>query len=92
VSAKVLYAFPPAALLSALISRIVKLGLRVVVVVPIWKQAEWWPLISAQPSIYCGKVADCIVAGEAGLCHPFGPSFDHKQALQTDLEARAMNL
>jgi hypothetical protein len=92
VSSKTLYAFPPSALLSALIPRAVKLNLKIVFVVPVWKQAEWWPLVSTLPKIYCGKVKDCVVAGEAGLCHPFGPSFDMTQAVHTELEARALNL
>lgn len=91
-STKVLYAFPPSALLSTLIPRAVKLGLKVVLVVPVWPCAAWWPLIKHLPVIDCGKVRDCVVPGEAGLCHPFGPSFNVEQARNTELQARALNV
>ena len=68
-SCKVLFAFPPAAILPALKPRVVKLGLRVVLIVPVWIQAEWWPLVSGLPTINCGKVRDRVLAGEAGLSH-----------------------
>jgi hypothetical protein len=91
-SDKILYAFPPTALLKALIPRAVKLGLRVVLVVPVWPQQSWWPLVCSLPTIRCGQVRDCVVAGEAGLSHPFGPKFDTEQALNTELQAKALNL
>lgn len=91
-SNKLLFAFPPAAILPALIPRVIKLGLRVVVTVPVWVQAEWWPLVSDWRTIACGKVKDCVLAGEAGLSHPFGPSFDTGVALTTELQAKAINL
>jgi hypothetical protein len=91
-SAKVLFAFPPSALLSALIPRAIKLGLKMVVVVPQWKEAEWWPLVSSLPTIECGKVQACVMAGESGMEHPFGPSFDIYEALNTSLVAKAINL
>jgi hypothetical protein len=91
-SPQVLYAFPPSALLQVLVPRAVKLGLRMVLIVPVWPQAMWWPLIRDLPMISCGRVRSCIVKGEAGLQHPFGPSFDTEQALDTELQARALNL
>jgi hypothetical protein len=91
-SDKILYAFPPTALLKALIPRAVKIGLKVVFVVPVWPQQAWWPLVRSLPTISCGRVRDCVVAGEAGLSHPFGPQFDTEQALHTELQAKALNL
>lgn len=89
---KVLYAFPPSALLRALIPRIQKLGLKVVLIVPVWNQAEWWPLVADRPAMQCGQVQDCVIPGEAGLCHPFGVAFNATQARQTHLRAVAFNL
>lgn len=91
-SSKVLFAFPPTAILPALIPRAVKLGLRVVVIVPVWVQAPWWPLVSGLRTISCGKVRHCVLAGEAGLRHPFGPTFETEVALNTELQAKALNL
>ena len=91
-SAKVLYAFPPAALLRALVPRIIALGLRVVLVVPEWPQADWWPLVCTRPRIQCGRVKECVEEGEAQIPHPFGPSFHLEHALNTELQARAFNL
>jgi Reverse transcriptase (RNA-dependent DNA polymerase) len=62
-STKVLYAFPPTALLRALVPRVVALGLKVVLIIPVWRQAEWWPLVCALPTMRCGKVRHCVVAG-----------------------------
>ena len=87
-----LFAFPPAAILPALIPRAIKVGLRMVVIVPVWVQAEWWPLVIVLRVIACGKVKDGVLAGEAGLSHPFGPSFETELALNTELQAKAMNL
>jgi Reverse transcriptase (RNA-dependent DNA polymerase) len=91
-STKVLYAFPPTALLPALVPRVVALGLRVVLIIPVWTQAEWWPLVCALPTVSCGKVRHSVVAGEANLSHPFGPSFRLDQALETEIQAKAFNL
>ena len=91
-SNKLLFAFPPAAILPALIPRVIKLELRVVVIVPVWVQAEWWPLVIVLRVIACGKVKDCVLAGEAGLSHPFGPSFGTGVALTTELQAKAISL
>ena len=43
-------------------------------------------------TIACGKVKDCVLAGEDRLSHPFGRSFDTEGALNTELQAKAMNL
>lgn len=83
---------PPAALLRALVSRIIALGLRVVLVVPEWPQADWWPLVCTRPRIQCGRVKECVEEGEAQIPHPFGPSFHLEHALNTELQARAFNL
>jgi hypothetical protein len=91
-SPKVLYAFPPSALLQALVPRAVKLGLKIVLIVPVWPSAAWWPLIKDQQMISCGKVRECIMKGESGWCHPFGPSFDLEVAKNTEIQARALNL
>jgi hypothetical protein len=91
-SPKVLYAFPPSALLKVLVPRAVRLGLRIVLIVPVWRQAVWWPLVCDLPTISCGTVRECVLPGEAALSHPFGPSFDTEQALSTELQARALNL
>jgi hypothetical protein len=47
---------------------------------------------SVLPTIDLGTVEDCVLAGEAGLSHPFGPQFDTEQALNTNLQAKALNL
>jgi Reverse transcriptase (RNA-dependent DNA polymerase) len=91
-STKVLYAFPPSALLRALIPRAVKVGLRVVLIIPVWPEQPWWPLVCHLPTIDLGTVRNCVCAGEAGICHPFGPKFDPAQALDTKLQAKALNL
>jgi hypothetical protein len=91
-SSQVLYAFPPAALLRKLVPRIVALGMRVVLIVPVWPQAEWWPLVCTLPTMSCGSVRQCVIEGEANLGHPFGPSFQLEQALGTELQAKAFNL
>jgi Reverse transcriptase (RNA-dependent DNA polymerase) len=91
-STRVMFAFPPSALLAALIPRAIKLQLRMVVVMPNWTEAEWWPLVASLPTVECGMVSTCVLAGEAGLAHPFGPSFDKQEALHTMLVAKAFNL
>jgi Reverse transcriptase (RNA-dependent DNA polymerase) len=91
-SNQVLFAFPPSALLAAVIARAIKLRLRMVVVMPQWEEAEWWPLVSSLPTIVCGKVQACVVPGESGMVHPFGPSFDIYEAVNTTLVAKAMHL
>jgi Reverse transcriptase (RNA-dependent DNA polymerase) len=91
-SSRVMFAFPPSALLAALIPRAIKLQLRMVVVVPQWKETEWWPLVASLPTIECGMVSTCVLAGEAGITHPFGPSFDKHEAMNTILVAKAFNL
>ncbi len=92
VSNQVLYAFPPAALLRMLVPRIVALGMRVVLIVPVWPQAEWWPFVGALPTISCGAVRQCVLAGDANISHPFGPSFQLEQAMDTEMQAKAFNL
>jgi hypothetical protein len=87
-----MFAFPPSALLAALIPRAIKLKLRMIVVVPQWQETEWWPLVASLPTIECGMVSTCVLAGEAGIEHPFGPSFDKHEALNTILVAKAINL
>jgi hypothetical protein len=91
-STQVLYAFPPTALLRALVPRIVALGMRVVLIIPVWPHAEWWPLVCSLQTVSCGKVRHCVAAGQANIRHPFGPSFQIDQALDTELQARAFNL
>jgi hypothetical protein len=89
---QVLYAFPPTALLRAIVPRIVAVGMTVVLIKPVWPHAEWWPLVCALPSVSCGKVRHCVVAGKAQISHPLGPSFQVDQAMDTELQARAFNL
>jgi hypothetical protein len=90
-STQVLFASPQSALL-AVIPRAIKLGLKMVVVVPQWKEAEWWPLVGSLPTKVCGKVQAFLSPGESGMEHPFGPSFDTYEALNTTLVAKAINL
>jgi hypothetical protein len=66
LSSQVVYAFPPAALLA-------KLGVQVVVIVPVWQQAEWWPFVCTLPTVRCGDLKQFVIAGEAVLGHLFGP-------------------
>jgi hypothetical protein len=91
-STKVRCAFPPAALLQALVPRAVTLGLKILLMTPMWPCATWWPLIRDLPRISCGKVIECIVRGESGFCHPFGPSFDVAREASTEMQAVALNL
>ena len=91
-SARVLYAFPPSAVLMSLIARVRKLGLKVVLVLPCWPQAPWWPLVCEYQYWSCGKVQDCVISGQAGLCHPFGPSFDIEEAKHTEMRAIGINM
>jgi hypothetical protein len=91
-STKRLYALPPTALLQAIVPRAVKLGLKMVLITPVWPSATWWPLIEDQPMFSCGKVSDCLVRGDSGCCHPFGPSFELERAMNTEMQAVALNL
>jgi hypothetical protein len=91
-SDKILYAFPPSALLRTFIPRAVKLGLRVVMIVPVWPEQAWWPLVCHLQTMALGTVGECVLAGEANICHPFGPNFDRAQAIDTQLQAKTLNL
>jgi hypothetical protein len=64
----------------------------VVFIVPVWPQQAWWPLVCSLPTIDLGRVCDCVEAGEAGFSHPFGPQFDARLALNTPMQAKALNL
>jgi Reverse transcriptase (RNA-dependent DNA polymerase) len=64
VSHLVLYAFPPSSVLMPLLSRVHNLGLRCVVVGPVWSDQPWWHWVAALPaSKRCklGKVQSCTV-------------------------------
>jgi hypothetical protein len=95
VSHLVLYAFPPASVLMPLLSRVNNLGLRCVVVGPVWPDQPWWHWVAALPaSKRCklGKVQSCIAPGESGNSHPFGPSFEKQAAKHVAMEGWFFNL
>jgi hypothetical protein len=89
---KRLYAFPPTSLMLPLLSRVVELGLRVVVVGPAWPTAPWWSLVVNQPKLELGLVANCIKPGQSNVGHPFGYSFEPAAAKQQLMLAWAFNL
>jgi hypothetical protein len=92
VSQKRLYAFPPTALLTRLISRVESLGLQTIIVGPAWEGAPWWPLVVNKDKLYLGTVKDCLAQGRGGCAHPFGPSFDPVGAAQQVLWAWSFNM
>ncbi len=95
VSHLVLYAFPPTSVLMPLLSRVHNVGLRCVVVGPVWPDQPWWHWVAGLPdSKRCplGKVQSCIAPGESGNSHPFGPSFEKQAAKHVLMEAWFFNL
>jgi hypothetical protein len=92
LSSQVLFPFPLAAFLKPLLPRMVALGVRVVVIVPVWQHAEWWPFVCTPAMVNCGKARHCMVTGKANFGHPFGPSYNLDQAVDMELQAEALNL
>jgi hypothetical protein len=92
VSQKRLYAFPPTSLMLPLLSRVIELGLRVVVVGPAWPSAPWWSLVVKKPMLELGLVANCIKPGQSNVGHPFGYSFEPTAAKQQLMMAWAFNM
>jgi hypothetical protein len=95
VSHLVLYAFPPTSVLMPLLSRVHSLGLRCVVVGPAWPDQPWWHWVAGLPArkrCTLGKVQSCIVPGESGNSHPFGPSFENQAAKHVAMEGWFFNL
>ena len=77
-----LYAFPPAILIPALVAHVVRQRLRMVMVVPEWPTQAWWPLVCGWPSMRLGPVRNVVEAGQFGLAHPFGRSFREPEAVE----------
>jgi hypothetical protein len=91
----VLYAFPPSSVLLPLLGRIKRLGLKAVVIGPVWPCEQWWTFVAALPQekrMNIGRVKDCVVPGRSGCSHPFGSSFDHQSAAHVQMEAWFFNL
>jgi hypothetical protein len=86
-----MYAFPPAALPTTLVRKIVALGVRVALIVPVWQQAEWWPFVCTLATVRNEKAKHCMIAGEVNSGHPFCPSCKLDQALYAELQAEAFN-
>jgi Reverse transcriptase (RNA-dependent DNA polymerase) len=95
VSDLVMFAFPPTSLLMPLLGRVVRLGLKCVVVGPVWSERPWWHWVAALPASNrqaLGSVKSCISTGLSGQGHPFGPSFDARAAKAVLMEAWFFNM
>jgi hypothetical protein len=87
-----LYAFPPTNLIGKYIRFILSNNCKCVLIVPEWPTQFWWPLVVNRHRMCLGSVSSCIKAGQSGLPHPFGGSFDAKEALKVILHAVVFNM